>query len=414
MTDEHAAETPIGADDFPYKRLHGDMLGAIAQRFRDLMTYRPIFRPMTYRINNAPELAPQNLRFCFAGKCEPLIMVLRPEDYEKYNLISDYFIEQHRIRAYRTDTRDTPRESVLDYWRAHRDEIRKVFDKQTNAKDADQWVHFAREFVYHNKMEVGTFRPTVAAGIVWLMRATLCENDHACDWVLNPCAGWGDRLIGLMAAGVRGCVDVDPNEELGAEYPKICSWASSLIHSEAPFQHKYFPRPFEDIPISELENALTQMQAKSLRPHELIDRGFDLAIVDPPYFDLEVYVPNDVAKVQSITRYPTFDEWYNKFLIAMIKKCASLLRIGGILALIVNQASTNSKTSPNEKFLSYMVRDVMREMLKREVGQTESCAHTALRYLGVVSYAEVAGADGHFRARSPQPIWIWMRVQHDK
>lgn len=379
-------------DDFPYKRENSDMKREIERRFINLTTYQPTFRSMRYRINNAPEFTQAQLRFHNA----PLLMVFDASDYEKYNLISDYFIEQHRIRAYRGD--DPKHESVFDYWCAHRAEIHA-------ACSGDR--HCMREMIYKNKMEVGTFRPTVAVGLAQMMRT---RHHTTCDWVLNPCAGWGDRLLGFMAAKCKGSVDIDPNTELGAEYPKMREWAQDMLRVYNPrsearqFKHTYIPRPFEDIPNEELLGALDAMRAPerdttrdtssgiSREPAQ----GFDLVLIAPPYFDLEVYVPDDRAGTQSISRYRTFEEWYQKFLIANLKKCGDLLRKGGLLALIINQTPA-ARTDEKERFLLRMIRDVTR---------AGSDNHARLRYLGVISYAEVSRA----HVRSPQPIWLWTRI----
>lgn len=406
-------------DDFPYKNLIPQMKDDIARRYLALREYRPAFRILAYSITNAPDFAGQHLRFCFGGARDPLLMVLSPSDYDKYNLISDFFIEQHRIRAYRGD--DPDRESVYDYWQHHREEIQQRVSKMrsqgrdrakgTGSEGHISEKHEMREYIYANKMEVGTFRPTVAAGIVWLLRSRLSTR---CEWVLDPCAGWGDRLLGFMASDVRGVVDVDPNTALGAEYPKIRDWVKSIDPSATNFQHHYIPAPFEDIPRDDLVRKLLQMRTPTV---DIADEdvrafpredGYDLVLIAPPYFDLEVYVPNDTAGTQSISRYPTFEEWFNKFLIANLKKCGEQLRVGGILALIINQAPT-ARTDESARFLHRMISDVTRPT------GTPSCVK--LRYLGVISYAEVTNdtkktsRDGASKEhiRSPQPIWFWMR-----
>ena len=414
-------------DDFPYKRLYGDMLADISRRFIALSHWRPTFRKINYRINNAPELQIKNLRFCFAGHCDPTIMTLRASDYEDYNLISDYFIEQHRIRAIRGD--DPKKESVYDYWRAHRAELLKMCSSRDSKEEK---LHCARELIYKYKMEVGTFRPTIAAGLVWMVRNLF---GAPCNYVLDPCAGWGDRLIGIMAAGVRGSVHVDPNPDLGAEYARIEQWAretasrnvakdqetagSSGTLNLTDYRREYFASPFEDIPREDLLQALLRVRGptgegvrRAAKPSSdaikdgpsfiARDDGFDLTIIAPPYFDLEIYVPNDVTGTQSITRFKTWEEWYEKFLIASLAKCASVLRVGGVLALIINEPPDRS--SP--RFLARLGGDVIRAARSyRTEGQDSR--QIQMRYLGVISYAEFDEQKHHIR--SPQPIWLWMR-----
>lgn len=396
-------------DDFPYKNKDPSMRASIGERFRALMHYVPRFMVMTrsYTIANAPDMS-NAIDLRFAPVRAPMIMALHARDYEKYNLISDYFIEYLRIRAYRGD--DPSRESLYDYWRTNRARITE------GAREYD--VGDARETLYREKMEVGTFRPTVVIGIFELARKYVFErarDRRAVEWVLNPCAGWGDRLIGAMAYGVRGIVDVDPNQDLGPEYERIEMWAREqrtyqqqsapreqcAHHQRNSREHavdgaitrrRYFAQPFEDVPESALREALRDIGC---------ERGeFDLALIAPPYFDLEVYVPGSAS--QSVERYPTFAQWYSNFLIPLIFKSGRVLRKGGVIALIINQAP-DARTNESARFLRSMIHDV-------GMG-----AKDYLHYLGVVSYAEVRTRvinekthDLHIR--SPQPIWLWKKV----
>lgn len=408
----------VSRDDFPYKRLQGDMQSDIRRRFLALMQWRPTFVITRYNIVNAPELEDKHLRFCFGGQRDPMVMSFSAADYDKYNLISDYFIEQHRIRAIRGD--DPKHESLFDYWGAHRDEIRAKCDESRSTELPPQQIIGVaprnenerrlicyRERVYADKMEVGTFRPTVAAGIIWLMRKRLGQS---CDYVLDPCAGWGDRLIGITAAGARGSVHVDPNPALGAEYARIFDWIREVYPALTAYRREYIARPFEDIPRAELLQALARVKssgasssstaaAEDQAPTLSRDDGFDLVIIAPPYFDLEIYVPNDATGTQSITRYTEWSQWYEKFLLASLALAASTLRIGGVLALIINQPP--DRNSP--RFLARLGPDVIRAASGVET-------NPQMRYLGVISYAEYKPKIRGYR--SPQPIWIWMRERH--
>lgn len=383
-------------DDFPYKNRDPAMLEQISTRFRALMHYVPRFIVMrkSYTIANAPDMSNAiDLRFARAYVSTrarigaPMLMALHARDYEKYNLISDYFIERERIRAYRGD--DPLRETLYDYWLANRARI------TGDSREYD--VKLAREVLYREKLEVGTFRPTVAIGIFELARQYIFSHARTVEWVLNPCAGWGDRLIGAMAYGVRGIVDVDPNPALGREYERIEQWAREMRNadetnastsSRATTERRYFAQPFEDVPEHALREALREIGCT---------RGeFDLAIIAPPYFDLEVYVPGHAD--QSIERYPTFERWYSEFLIPLILKSARVLRQGGVIALIINQ-SPDARTNESARFLRRMIHDV-------------NNAPPYMRYLGVVSYAEVVAQRDQRRMhiRSPQPIWIWQKI----
>jgi hypothetical protein len=359
-------------DDFPYKRLGSNMESEIRVRFIALCSYRARWISRPYQINNAREMKTAELRFRMPVSTSrddrailsQWLFVQHPRDYEQYNLISDYFIEEIRVRAFRPD--DEEHKSAYTYWCEHRDAIRKQC-----ARSSDEMaMNFcAREIIYNNVHEVGTFRPTVACDVIQLLRK---KFNNTCDWILNPCAGWGDRLIAAMASGVKGMFDVDPNEALGARYEEIARWGAQIFATRPPIERIYVAQPFEDV------------------ADDLFPRLYDLALIAPPYFDLEIYVTQDDARAQSVTRYPTFDSWYANFLIPLVLKSARHLRIGGIAALVINQYGTT-------KFLRRMIADISRD--------------PGLRYLGVVSYAEINDG-GH--VRSPQPIWFWTRIANSE
>lgn len=369
-------------DDFPYKRLYGNMENVICERFMRLCSWIAPFVITQYHINNAPELTRAQLRFSFPREYShtdsPLrnrlsipnfvIMALKSGDYEKLNLISDFFIEHLRIRAYRSD--DPQHQSVADYWRANRDRIRA---------NTGNILEHMRENIYHHKIEVGTFRPTVATGIVQLLRYQFGTN---CNTILNPCAGWGDRLIGIAAAGhiTGGLVDVDPNRELCVIYPQILNWTEKCTGKHEIANYKCICSPFEDIAPDTLRAII--------REWSVSDDGFDLVMCDPPYFDLEIYDPNDPT--QSTARYKTFDEWYDKFLLTTAQNSCAVLRKGGVFALIINQQYKG------RKFLQKMVNDIT------------ATTRANMRYLGVISYAEINNSS--IPPRSPQPIWLWLRI----
>lgn len=406
-----AAET----DDFPYKNKDAKMRDEISARFRAILEWRPEFEVVRYSILNAPELGDAKLRFVFGGKNDPRIMVFRASDYDKYNLITDYFIEHIRIRATRGD--DDTHESVYDYWLANRDALRREWRarhsrssraprgraslltglRPPGANASENF--FLRERIYERKLEVGTFRPLVAAGLVWFVRNVIGTT---CQYVLDPCAGWGDRLIGFLASGIQGSVHVDPNPELGAEYTRMFDWARELEPELLRnYRREYFQKPFEDVPIGDLRAALTKVGCTNIE-------GCDLVLMAPPYFDVEIYVPNDPDGLQSITRYRTWEDWYSRFLLTCVARAASVLRPGGIFALIINQPPAARNTQDNAahvRFLDQMTRDISGTRLQTLV--REHATSVKMRYLGVISYAEHDKKEAP--PRSPQPIWLWLR-----
>ena len=126
--------------------------------------------------------------------------------------------------------------------------------------------------------------------------------------VLDPCHGWGGRLVGALLADVQSYTGVDPSDE-----------ASDGVHKIAEAYHEYAPdtevtllkMPFED----------TALEAGT----------YDIAITSPPYFDVELYH----GEQQSYIRYPKYDLWREGFYRQLIAKVYNYLRDGGTFILQV-------------------------------------------------------------------------------
>lgn len=126
--------------------------------------------------------------------------------------------------------------------------------------------------------------------------------------VLDPCHGWGGRLVGALLADVQSYTGVDPSDE-----------ASAGVHKIADAYNGYSPdtkvtllkMPFED----------TTLEAGA----------YDIAITSPPYFDVEQYH----GEQQSHVRYPKYDLWRDGFYRQLIAKVYDYLRDGGTFILQV-------------------------------------------------------------------------------
>jgi hypothetical protein len=127
--------------------------------------------------------------------------------------------------------------------------------------------------------------------------------------ILDPCAGWGGRMIGASII-CNNYTCFDPATETYNGLCKLYNWLHKLNYA---FTAKIYKMPFED---SKLEK-----------------ESFDFALTSPPYYNTEEYSDEES---NSLNRYKTFDEWSNKFYIPMIKKtmralkpkCTFVLNIG--------------------------------------------------------------------------------------
>lgn len=126
------------------------------------------------------------------------------------------------------------------------------------------------------------------------------------DTVLDPCAGWGGRLLGCLAVGDRKYIGVEP------ESPNI--FGMKKMAKDLGFEEpQIYKDAFEDVKIESDE--------------------VSLVFTSPPYFNLEEYNPNSLK--QSTVRYKKYEEWKEGFLRILINKSHDLLKEGGYFCIAI-------------------------------------------------------------------------------
>lgn len=229
------------------------------------------------------------------------------ENNEELNNVTDYFSEIVRIQCRFKDSI-----SPFDYWCQYHNDITNMSIKRYGEIN----IKFIRDIMYENVKFCNNFRISVALTIFKLFKAKK---------VLDPSAGWQDRLIGAIAHNVEKYVGVDPNEKLRPCYDKILE---TLIEPDKRKNYVLITDGFEmaDIPKDD----------------------YDLVFTSPPFFDLENY--SDSIK-DSVNAYKTIDSWYNNFLLVLLKKSYDNLIIGGHLVLYIAESSNVRYI---DKMLKYM------------------------------------------------------------
>lgn len=102
--------------------------------------------------------------------------------------------------------------------------------------------------------------------------------------VLDPCAGWGGRMLGVLAAGGT-YVAAEPD-------PRTYRGLVGILEDEA-------------IPTDVKERAtIHNAPAETVLP-TLSPASFDILLTSPPYFNLELYT----AGAQSTNAHPSWDDW---------------------------------------------------------------------------------------------------------
>lgn len=331
---------PKQGDTFPYFR-YIMKKDSIKQRLENLSGYKFKAAKISYRINNIPGI--KDLSF-MGGP--PTLILYSPEDYLKYNKISDYYQDYARSRARRYDNQYSSHELWEIKWGEIYEKLAKR-KKTINACDLREAIYFAQQ-------EVGSFRCTTLAGIIEMFGA---KN------VLDFSAGWGDRLAAAAAKRVK-YTGVDPNTAVHVVYKEFIEDFCGGLDIE--------------MICSGFENPAIDDKLRSRGP-------YDLVFTSPPYFNLEIYTDE---KTQSADENTDLDRWFEDFLLVALEKSMRLLGVGGIMAININ----DMREGPY--FVEKMVATVN--------------TWRGVKYLGVLSYAEVRGG---VTPRSGQPIWIWRKTE---
>ncbi len=173
-----------------------------------------------------------------------------------------------------------------------------------------QWLSKHNEIVpqkdYIKEAKVGTgvqivheFRPALARDIY----LDYCKKGTK---VLDPCAGWGGRMIGFYSTLLGGeYFATDPSTKTFEGLNKLNVFLSSANFEEPP-KITLENKPFEDL--------------------ELQAGYYDFAFTSPPYFDTELYSNEET---QAHVRYSTLEDFNQKFLTELIKKTMQALKPEG-------------------------------------------------------------------------------------
>lgn len=324
----------LNKSSFPYKKYYINE-NTIKNSFKKLSNYKFKIVETDYKVYSITFLD----KFLFDGKS--IILEKSPSDYLDYNIISDYFQEECRMKCKRYDSDESP----FDNWNNNKDKIIANAIKKYGKIN----VYSLRESLYQLSSECTSFRPTIMVSLIQMFRAKR---------ILDFSAGWGDRLIGAMsqANNIEYYCGVDPNTCLHPNYKKMIEFFGlnkdkfNLI--ESPFETAKIPK-----------------------------KNYDLVCTSPPYFSLETYSDEDT---QSISGSDNVEDWLNNFLFFSIKKAWKLLIKGGHMVIIINDMK-------NIKFVEEMI-DFIGNKIKDS------------KYRGVIGYGEKI-ENNKYKSPQPMWVW---------
>jgi len=258
---------------FPYKRFYMSPVEDLFQNLKD---------------SKLSEI-PHKEMYSFRG--DFIALESASDSYDKYDIISDFFQEEVRVQCHFKDPKGGYLKSPFENFSENSDTIFKDLCKSNSTVD----TYTLREYLFTKFTECTQFKPSVALHFF----KKYCFGKR----ILDPCAGWGDRLIGAIAFGAKEYLAFDPNTNLTLGHD-----AMKLLTSN-PDNFEVIYEPFEN--------------------SNLLGREFDIVFTSPPYFDLERYSGEN----QSMDNYTTFNEWCNSFLAPLLNKSWDTLVPGGIMCI---------------------------------------------------------------------------------
>lgn len=168
----------------------------------------------------------------------------------------------------------------------------------------------------------------------------VCNSKQGCK-MLTPVLSWSSYLIAFMhTPGWDHYVGIDV-------MPTVCD------------KVKYLANYYKSLP--EMKGLKKNVDIYC-KPSESFNKDpaflkkfksyFDLVLICPPYFDMEIYHEGQ----QSTNSYPDYDEWLEKYWHQTVKMCYHTMKKGATFALIINDYNTlKGKNYPLTKDMTKIV-----------------------------------------------------------
>lgn len=161
---------------------------------------------------------------------------------------------------------------------------------------------------------ITNFRPVLAARLY----DDYFLKDQQDKRVLDPCAGFGGRLLGFW--GSRSCSDyvgIDPNSALGSCYKNLLAYLEEVTKTNKAHQT-----------VKRMRILKAAAEDMDFDPDKF--GLFDICFTSPPYFNAEIY---SHEQNQSCHRYPTLGKWRDEFLFKLLVSVTRVLKPTSILAI---------------------------------------------------------------------------------
>lgn len=217
-------------------------------------------------------------------------------------------VKNKKGQCIKTELTDPER---LAYWKTQMEKVNRT------GTEAVRYFEVCRVC----QMGVNFFKPSVAKYIYKKYNATS---------VLDPCAGWGGRLLGAYALSIN-YIGFDTNPDLQEPYERMLEALPSMT-KECSVELRW-------------EDSLTA---------DWSGLDFDLVLTSPPYVNLEIY--------NGMSPWATEADYYTKFLIPLIDKCLRYIKAGGRVCMNISPKMYTALTMKHK----YKVADETEEFLQQK------------------------------------------------
>jgi len=253
------------------------------------------------------------------------------KDYYKTDGISNHFTENIRMQC-KFGTNKSPVES----WT----EIKKDITEKCGSKN----IKCMNDSLYNLRM-CTTFNPVIMMYFIRLV-ASMQNISTKQIKVLDPSAGWGDRLIGALACEVVQYHGYDPNSGLQKGYNNILSTLSPSLLSPKPQQ-------LEQSKVSKVSIGDNyRVIPKGFEDAKITIGGYNLVLTSPPFFSLERY-PGEGSN--HIKDEPDYDKWVNGFYIKYLENAWKGVCLGGLLVIYIDNIGVHKLSDDTKKFVDNII-----------------------------------------------------------
>lgn len=329
--------------DYPYFRMMKPNVHTIFKNIKNIKSY---FTYEKYELGDQKDaLFVLPLEFNLNSTKKYYLYDYDASIYDHTDILADYFIEHSRLQC----KRGQQNKNALDIWYDYDSTLFKtllnIVTKYKNLKITEIKKQFQR-LTQECSGEKSTF---------YVSLFKLLYNDPTKIKILDAAAGYGNRLLGAMAANVQEYVGIEPNTMSHDGFKEMISTFKKYCNKENRYQVLLGGLP-------------------DIKLNEKYDKNyFDICIISPPSYNSEIYSQDSE---QSIVKYNDEESWTIEFLYKTLDKIWKTIKKEGYL----------------------IVQSILNKVINPYIYTNLPNAN----YAGCIAVRTMAGRN--------KPMWIWKKT----